>query len=1170
MQQTFGGSTEKVKEELAAAQVQYGLSIGRRAPMHRMHTDCLREITEAGLTPVVAIGSVNGATSPHYDPLKNPLTLAQQKAQLKLAMPQLDVEKQVVTLDDLGNYDKWCDQLTAMVARSGMAGKTAVHFRSKAADAGITGAIKPLSAYSKGFTERGLAVWESFNRDPADDLINASDLRKLDLENLTQEQRALFAAPDYIVGLAKDARANNPDRAMLDEHHIPLTMLDLSLERLHKEAGISTAAIAARAEGPLTLASLTAATAAAISNMHSKEPTVSTRPSVQMKVASASLNQTISNFTRNVPNILEAIDKAVADKADILTLQELVLTGYTGDDNFKWIRTQEQQKEMLELLDYIAEYAHKKDPNLVISVGFPFFYADKEQPVKLNVGTEEKPALVDNPLYNINNKPFNAVAIIGQGKIQTISAKSIQPEGAAEYEGRQFLSWPDYLGTTSIKLYNGQEVPFGKVIVQLGKDKDKSATVYHEICAEAWPGLADDGTINAKEQREGRYLCQLVKDNDISLTVNPSASKPEPFIDKAELRKKLCVTGSEITGGGYVYTNCNGLEAAPIAFEGGSIFASHGKIDHTGERYNMADVVYSSTTMTLPCPQKGKAHVIIDHEFRTQAKGHEVSTQGGPAEWEKHKGDVRVHEEIMRNTGLWLRDYLKKSNQQGFFISLSGGQDSAFGAVAITQMIDLNLEQLTTANGSDKKKAVVAFIDQFEGLKYGPEVKAVTEQKGAEAGIEFLKSKMLTCAYFPGENSSRATRDAARFLIEGGVRVDVKIDGKDASLCFDKERDSIEGSTLHYRTDDGKIHDYQIVKQHEPVKGIGGTFHILPIQEIVDSYLEVYSGVDKKGLTPEQKDRLRAEVKECVAGTREHVSDEFKDHVKRRIPSWANKGDDLTLQNVQARVRLPVAWLFGNDENKIACVTSNWSEAVAGYWTFGGDGHMGSINVLGGVPKSDVRQVLKHLENKGLEGQSTIPGLHFINNNKASAELRPLKDGKIAQFDEDDMMPYEALDAIARKIIVGKNSPVEAYRQLWAEQPKFGSGQPIFDSKERLIADIEQCCWRWHSSQFKRVAAVITPFLGQNVDPHTAVRTTIMSDGFVSGRAALKLEYLKDQLGGEAAFGKAFGKAFNKALIETKISASLRQAIIKAPLDKLHDVMLEHSHKPEAAIAQRG
>ncbi len=1142
MTESFRGTADQVKESLANAGMKYGLSIGRRAPMHRMHADCIEEIAQAGLKPVIFIGSINGADSQFYDPLRNPMTMEQQKAQLKAALPQYYDESLIITQEDKGNPEQWFGAWMPKISGTDLVGKTVVHYRSKAADkTHAGGAIRVLSSYMQNFSDRGFTPWESFNRNPADDEVNATDLRKWDLNNLTAAQRAEIAAPDYLIQIANEARASNPDRKLLDDAGIPVTMLDLSLDRFRKEAGVSTATIVdiATASRAVNLETITSAAnsfarqkgpAAAPTPIITEKPVTDSK-TVPLKVASASLNQTIVNFTRNVPNILAAIDKAAEDKADVLSLQELGLTGYTGDDYFKWIRKDAQQQELLELLQYIADYAQKKDPNLVISVGFPFFYADKKEPVMLDVGSEGRPHRIHNPLYNITDKPFNAVATISGGKIHAISAKSSQPEGAAEYEGRQFLAWPEYLGTKEVTLYDGQKVPFGKPIVQIGRDSDQKATIYHEICAEAWPGIADDGTINKAEQMEGRFLAHLARSNDISLVINPSASKPEPMIDKPSLRRKLCETGSEIAGGaGYVYTNCNGLEAAPVAFEAGSIFASDGKIVHTGERYGMNDVLYSSATMDVKVPQKGKPDVVIEHEFRH--KGEHVKV-GGPAQWEVATGEKRVFEEQIRNTALWLRDYLKKTGQQGFFISLSGGMDSAFGAVAVTQMIDLDIARLTKENGGDKAAAVSAFLDQFDNEKYGGllyagEVKAKVAQAGAEEGIDFLKSKMLSCAYFPSENSSKDTENAARFLIEGG------------------------------QLPDGR-----------KVKGIGGTFHIMPVQDIVDTYIEAYAGADKSGLTGDQKDRLRTEVKECIDGTREALSDEFAGVIKRRILSWKNKKDDLPLQNIQARARAPMAWLFGNDEHKIACVTSNWSEAVAGYWTFAGDGHMGSINLLGGIAKSDLRQMLPFLQNEGLTGMPPVESLHLINGNKASAELRKLSaDGKIVQFDEDDMMPYEQLDAIARKIIIGKNSPVEGYRQLWLEKPTFKDGKtPLFSSKEQLIKCIEECCWRWHGSQFKRVAAVVTPFLGQNVDPHTAVRTTILSDGFITGRAALKLEYTKEQLGGEEAFKEKFGQTFGKTLIDVKISTKFRRAVMKASLEHVSDAVQEHVSAARMPVA---
>lgn len=855
--------------------------------------------------------------------------------------------------------------------------------------------------------------------------------------------------------------------------------------------------------------------------------TGSANQNVQFKVATASLNQTIMNFTRNVPNKKAAIDEAVNDGANLLTMPELGTTGYSGDDNFKWIRDDSQQYEILEIVDELAKHAAKRDPNLVVSIGFPLFYADKSQPVQINVGTEENPAWVDNPLYNINNRPFNAQAIISHGRVQAISLKSIQPDGAAEFEPRQFASWPNYAGTHEIELPFCGKVPVGKPVVEL-RDKDgKRLTLFHEICAEGWPGIYDNGTINQKEVDGARYLARLAQKQDISLTINPSASKPEPYLNKPKLRENLATVGSNITGGGYVYTNSLGLEAAPTAFEGGSLFVENGKLTHRGKRYSMMDVEYASKIMTLPQPQKGTAHKVIAHDFTPHVHQEAV---GGPDAFEEITDDKkRQMEEIVRNTSLWLRDYLRKTGMQGFVVSLSGGADSAFGACMITSAIELNIKQLEEKFG-DRKKAVDAYIQQFPKLTYRDEVMQVNASQGPEAAIDLIKKRILTCIYLPSDNSSETTLNAARTLIEGGT---------------------VNGQS---------------------VKGIGGNFVVTNVQACVDSYIEAYCGVTHKDIsgvyfTNAQGERVsllvevRKEIKEYVAGTRTEFSPEVHKAINRpdKVLSWNEPSDDITLQNLQARARVAVPWIYGNKEHKIACVTSNWSEAVAGYWTFAGDGHMGAINICGGVPKTVLRKTLRYLENEGLQGLEPYPSLHYVNNQQPSAELRPLKEGEIAQTDEEDMMPYKHLDAIGMAIFFEKMTPVQAYHSLikaWDDE----ENRPLFSSKEELMLCIDKACKMWHASQFKRVGSVIAPFLGQNVDPHTAVRTTILSDGFQTGLAMLKLEYLNEKIG--ANFKTETGYDFAEVKLRAKIEEHLRTEINAAPLDQIAARMLAVSQQP--------
>lgn len=891
------------------------------------------------------------------------------------------------------------------------------------------------------------------------------------------------------------------------------------------------------------------------------------------KVATANLNQTVVNFTRNVPLIKAAIDKAVEDGADFLSLQELGLTGYTADDYFLWIRSDEQQREILELVKHIAEYAEQRDPNLIVSLGFPLFYADKSQNVKINVGSEDTPVLVPNPVYNIKNRPFNAQGFLQGGQMHGVSLKSIQPDGAAEYEPRQFTSWSDYLPVQTFNLPFFGEVPAGNVVMQVKGKDGQALNLYHEICAEGWPGIGDDGKINQKEAQDGRFLSQVAAKHPLSLVINPSASKPEPYLDKVNLRSMLATLGHSVSkGAAYIYTNCLGLEAAPVAFEGGSIFVEDGKVNHQSRRYSMADVEYASSVMQLRNVDDKTADATIEgFHFKQHEAGKKV---GGPDAFEANKDPFeREAEESVRNIALWMRDYLKKTNLQGFIISLSGGADSAFGAVMISQAIDLNVAQLQEQT-DNKAEAVARFINQFQNLNYREEALAKIESEGADAALDFIKHNMLTCIYLPSDNSGVTTRDAAQCLIEGGKYMTVEKDGKNVTMvCNEQFGDSIKSGVLTKIESDGTAHDYTICGEVIEANGIGGKFEIVNVQASVDSFIEAFAGVVHKDLIGKTihyrgEDRsllecVKQEVAEYVKGDRFDFSPEIETHLNpKRALSWRNPSDDITLQNIQARARLPYPWMYGNQEHKIACVTSNWSEAVAGYWTFGGDGHMGAINPCGGVPKSKLRHILHHLEQHGLEGMPPVAALNPVNVQAPTAELRPASEG---QTDEEDLMPYKMLDAIGEAIFFEKKSPIEAFKALQTAADPDDEQHLLFGKREDpttldmtyLVECIDKACKMWHRSQFKRVASVVAPFMGQNVDPHTSIRTTILSDGFQTSLAQLKLRYIEDSLG-EGWLQSNTGKSLSEWSLRSRIDEATRNAISWAEPAKLAE-KLQHA-----------
>lgn len=268
MQDFYQGRGENLSDMFHRDGIAYAISMGRRAPMHRMHVDCLHEIVNAGLIPVIGIGSTNGATSPLYNPINNPLNEREQREQLRRLIHREFPQQADTMLDlifsqeDLGHAEKWSKAIAQTMRNKGIFGSCVLHFRAKENDTQPNAKnIRALSDYTKILAEHGIPSWGSYNINSDDDAIHASDMRKWDLNRLSDEQKALFAEPDYVINLANAARDNNPAREFLEKARIPVTMQDLSLERLRVEAGISIQEIIEQAtttEG-LSLATLTPA-----------------------------------------------------------------------------------------------------------------------------------------------------------------------------------------------------------------------------------------------------------------------------------------------------------------------------------------------------------------------------------------------------------------------------------------------------------------------------------------------------------------------------------------------------------------------------------------------------------------------------------------------------------------------------------------------------------------------------------------------------------------------------------------------------------------------------------------------------------------------------------------------------------------------------------------------
>jgi|TARA_B100000315_G_scaffold205674_1_gene199537 NAD+ synthetase len=138
----------------------------------------------------------------------------------------------------------------------------------------------------------------------------------------------------------------------------------------------------------------------------------------------------------------------------------------------------------------------------------------------------------------------------------------------------------------------------------------------------------------------------------------------------------------------------------------------------------------------------------------------------------------------------------------------------------------------------------------------------------------------------------------------------------------------------------------------------------------------------------------------------------FKEFLRFLSPSFKTGEPGVTEQNIQARIRATILMGFSNRDGLLLLSTGNKSEASVGYCTLYGD-MSGGLAVISDVPKTMVYK-LSGLVNAEKEW---IP--KRIIEKAPSAELKP------NQKDQDDLPPYEILDAVLKGYIEDLKSPDE-------------------------------------------------------------------------------------------------------------------------------------------------
>ena len=145
-----------------------------------------------------------------------------------------------------------------------------------------------------------------------------------------------------------------------------------------------------------------------------------------------------------------------------------------------------------------------------------------------------------------------------------------------------------------------------------------------------------------------------------------------------------------------------------------------------------------------------------------------------------------------------------------------------------------------------------------------------------------------------------------------------------------------------------------------------------------------------------------------------------------------SSAENLALQNIQARSRMVIAYLFGQliptvrgtGGGLLVLGSANVDEAIRGYYTKY-DCSAADINPIGSISKADLRLFMKWAQ-----VQFNYPSLESVISAPPTAELEPITE-TYTQTDEEDMgMTYDELTEYGRLRKIGKAGPVSMFEAL--------------------------------------------------------------------------------------------------------------------------------------------
>ncbi len=302
-----------------------------------------------------------------------------------------------------------------------------------------------------------------------------------------------------------------------------------------------------------------------------------------LRIAAITVNQTPLDWNGNLDRIIEGIEKAKAQIADIACFPELCITGYGSEDLF--LSTWYPLKSLAQLQKLIPH-----TNGITIAVGLP---------------------------ARLDGKVYNTVAIVEDEKLLGFVPKQFMAIDGVHYEFRWFTPWPH--GEIIDFDFFGFKVPFGDQTFQI-----KDIKYGFEICEDAW----------RKEARPGYGLCE----KNVDLIFNPSAS--HFAMGKTKERIELMEESSRLFDCYYCYVNLLGNESGRMIFDGESILAKSGEILGRAPLLSFEDVgltlfelgAKNHIEQVRPKEEEfvqAASLALLDYMRKSRSKGFVLSLSGG-------------------------------------------------------------------------------------------------------------------------------------------------------------------------------------------------------------------------------------------------------------------------------------------------------------------------------------------------------------------------------------------------------------------------------------------------------------------------------------------------------------------------------------------------------------